>query len=149
MPASSKIITPCWKKPILHQADMAVTAVCYQVCVWGGGKMGRKGRGLHQTRVKKHTCTGITLDRDGLTSHAGVDTCFDVHSYLVCQDRVLLLSKCLFRRVHRACRCCSEDMISSISPNKTTDSTTESITVLVPGASCPLYFAPHFVKGLL
>lgn len=80
--------------------------------------------------------------RDGLTSHVGIGTCFDVHSYLVCQDRVLLLSKCLFRRVHRACRCCSEDMLSSISPNKTTDSTTESLTVLVPAARSTLYPRP-------
>lgn len=80
------------------------------------------------------------------TSHAGVDTCSDVHSYLVCQDCVLL-NKYLSRRVYRTCRCCSEDIVSSISPNKTTESTTE--VNHSAGASCPLHLAPHFAKGLL
>lgn len=57
------------------------------------------------------------------TSRASVDICFVLHSLLVCQDRVLLLSKCLSRRVYKACRCCLEDVVSSMSTDKTTENT--------------------------
>lgn len=41
LPASTKIVASCWKKPVLHQSDIEVTAVYFK-CVLEGVRQAEK-----------------------------------------------------------------------------------------------------------
>lgn len=122
MPASSKIIIPCWKKPILRQPDIGVTTVYFR-CVLEG--------------VRQAERAGV-CPRPNLQS--------------TCESQVL--SKCLSRRLHKACGCGLEDMVSCMSPNKTTENTHRVNHSAVTGRLCesqcycrPIYLATPFCQG--
>lgn len=83
----------------------------------------------------------------GSTSHAGVDACSDVHSYLVCQDRVLLLSKCLSRGSTGPVGAAQRTWSPACLQIKLQKVLQRSITVLVPAAHSILH--PILPRGEL
>lgn len=121
MPASSKIIIPCWKKPILCQSDIGVTTVYFR-CV------------LEEVRQ---------AERAGACPRPNLQS--------TCESQVL--SECLSRRPHKACGCRLEDMVSCMSPNKTTDNThsqSQCCDWVKASATAVQYtLQPHFSKGQL